>query len=73
MTSTWTTRERARTSAAVALVAILGAVLMLGVMSPSTAQGEPAPIAVTGLTDRAAFTDDVAVQIKNKFADRHLQ
>ena len=70
MTTTWITRGRTKTSAAVALVAILGAVGLLGVMSPGAAQGDPDPIAVTPLTERATFTDDVAVQIRNKFPDR---
>ena len=70
MTTTWITRRRTKTSAAVVLVAILAAVGLLGVMSPGAAQGDPDPIAVTPLTERATFTDDVAVQIRNKFPDR---
>jgi len=68
MTTTWITRRRTKTSAAVALVAILGAVGLFGGMSPGAAA--PSPIAVTPLTERAAFTDDVAVQIRNRFPGR---
>lgn len=69
MTTTWITRPIS-TSAAVALVAALSVAGLFGVMSAGSAQAEPEPIAVTGLTGRAAFTDDVGVQIRNKFADR---
>jgi quercetin dioxygenase-like cupin family protein len=70
MTTTRTTRRRISTSAAVALAAALSVTGLLGVTSVGSAQAEPSPIAVTGLTGRAAFTDDVAVQIRNRFSDR---
>lgn len=69
MTSTWIS-GRVRTSAAAALVVALGVTGLLVELSPGEAQADPAPIAITPLTGRAAFTDDVALQIRNRFDGR---
>ena len=45
------------------LVVVLG---VLGAFAYSSAQAQPVPIAVEQLGPRAVFTDDVAMQIRNK-------
>ena len=47
----------------VGLVIVLG---VLGAVAYSSAQAQPLPIAVEPLSPRAVFTDDVAMQIRNK-------
>ncbi len=69
MTSTWIS-GRVRRSAAAALVVALVVAGLLVELSPGEAQADPPPIAVTPLTGRAAFTDDVALQIRNRFDGR---
>ena len=56
-------RKRGAAGAAAALIAVL----LIGANAlPSAAQEPPVPIATEFLTDRAAFTDDVDLKIKNK-------
>lgn len=57
------TRSRAR----VALVAVLALAVVAVAGGLAAGQEEPNPIEVELLTSRATFTDDVAVQIRNKF------
>ncbi len=56
-------RKRGAASAAAALIAVL---LISASVVPSAAQEPPPPIGVEPLTDRAVFTDDVDLKIKNK-------
>jgi hypothetical protein len=65
MTTTPTTRAP-RTVAGVALLALAAAVLLTLGSSPSGADQEPDPITAEPLTQRHTFTDDVAVQIRDK-------
>ena len=56
-------RKRGAAGAAAALIAVV----VIGANAlPSTAQQAPPPIGVELLTDRAVFTDDVDLKIKNK-------
>ena len=56
-------RKRGAAGAAAALIAVV----VIGANAlPSTAQQPPPPIGVELLTDRAVFTDDVDLKIKNK-------
>ena len=56
-------RKRGAVGAAAALIAV---VVIGATALPSTAQQQPPPIGVELLTDRAVFTDDVDLKIKNK-------
>ena len=56
-------RKRGAALAAAALIAVL----LIGANAlPSAAQQSPPPIGIELLTDRAVFTDDVDLKIKNK-------
>lgn len=60
------TRSRRHTNVAlVAVFSLAAAVLATGLAAG--AENGPAPISVEPLTERSAFTDEVAVQIRNRF------
>ena len=71
MTATMTRRPHTRTAAAAGLLLALAAAsaLALGVLPLGAAEAEQS-IVVEPLTPRAEFTDDVAVQLRNKFDGR---
>lgn len=56
-----------RPPARVALVALLAIALAAVAGGLAARQEEPGPIEVEVLTERATFTDDVAIQVRNKF------
>jgi quercetin dioxygenase-like cupin family protein len=57
---------RSKRGAALAAAALIAVVVIGASVVPSGAQEPPPPIAVEPLTDRAVFTDDVDLKLKNK-------
>lgn len=63
--STARATRNARTAAVGTLIALAAALLAVGI-GPSEAEETPPPISAEPLTQRHAFTDDVAVQVRDK-------